>query len=184
MAEQQWTFVRYELTESRRECDACGTNIKHLYHIANGEQRMVVGSECVNQWTAPDQRGDARAAERRANRAAAQWREKRPAPRDGETRAEYINRRVEEMGNAFAASKAYNAILAKHRAPNLTFVARDMLRRQGKGPNLWRATREEQDRWHEEHVKPLSRNLMQQLVDQYNANPYDFARPLWDVRKI
>lgn len=111
----KWYLAAYYLLDGGCDtCQACGHEIKHVFVIRNHNgAAMNVGSECVNSWLAPDERNKAELIERRTNRAAAQWRKKDPQPRDGETRTDYINRRVAEMDNAMKAAKVWAGSFAR-----------------------------------------------------------------------
>lgn len=99
-----WTFIG--VTEGRSSCEECGHPIRWLFTIRNSEGvTKQVGSECVVHLLA-ERAWDAASLNRRLNRAKAQWKQQKPAAKDGETRTEYIARRLTEMSNALAAHKA------------------------------------------------------------------------------
>lgn len=126
----RWYLAAYYLRDGGCDtCQACGHEIKHVFVIRNHNGAMMnVGSECVNSWLAPDERNKAELIERRTNRASAQWRKKDPKPRDGETRTDYINRRVAEMDNAMKAAKAWGGMFAR---TSLYELARRSLAQKG-----------------------------------------------------
>src|SRR5262245_29615370 len=96
-------LVDVYLCDDFTTCQACGHDIKWRYVIQNGDRQMTVGSECAITLLGPD----AANLDRRAKRAAAQWRKQEPAPLAGEAREQYIARRMVEMTNARRAHNAY-----------------------------------------------------------------------------
>lgn len=166
-------FLQDEFTH----CDACGHDIKWRYVILNGDRRMTVGSECVNALLGPV----AEHLDRRAKRAAAQWRKQEPAPRPNETRERYINRRMVEMTNARRAYNAYAAFWATGKLDSYARKVNDRARR------LFNTGLDMRDSFYD---RPFSRTtirdrVISRLERRYNANRYDFdGRKPWDVVKI
>jgi hypothetical protein len=90
----------------RTSCESCGHDIANLYHLrAPTGETMIVGSECVKSLAESVDIDFDIKIERRLNRAARQWRDNNPPRKTDETREQYINRRLSEMGNAWAGFK-------------------------------------------------------------------------------
>lgn len=170
-----WRLVSFEQRERPTgTCDLCGHDIAQIFYIQSDDVRRAVGCECINTFLTPDDRNRADLLKRRANRAAKQWREKNPAPRDGETRPQYIDRRMREMDNAMRAYKASLKLdVNKFRMAALRDI-KDQF--EGVSYAEWCRVASETER----NVLDL---MYGRLEQQYNANRYDFNRPIWDVRK-
>lgn len=169
----------YQLSKPEATCDNCGHDIAQLFHIHEVDtgRKMTVGSECVSFLLAGQDFASAELMKRRMNRAAAQWRKQQPMPNSGETRTDYINRRVAEMGNALKAHHVWTAEYATLFQARGTFggwsTTYDM-KVQARGKRLGIYIERADIKWR--HLHRIARKL--------NANPFDFTRPTWDVRKI
>jgi len=177
-------IVGFQHIEGREgdTCEHCGHDIKQVYTIqAEDGTRMRVGCECVVTLTARTAAcTEAMVIDRRFKRACAQWRSNKPLRRDGETRGQYIERRMAEMANAKAAAQAWTAESVRYFANKRlmygwadSFAQRveRRLRQTGayRNVDVARAI-------YERHVERIAR--------RYGANPFDFMRPMWDVAKI
>lgn len=191
-----FTVVGYQEVEHLRACDNCGHEIKRLYTIKGAGQRHVVGSECVIILCG---RAAVDRTERRAKRAATQFRKNTPPARPGETKADYVNRRVREMANAMTA---YKAFLSFERGA----FEHQSFKLARRAARIWKLPHEVNDRfrwvacrcqdW--EHNGVLLPNLcnrhlrlhqlrahyMRRIARKYGANVYDFDRPAWEVAKV
>lgn len=165
------------LNDDFTTCDACGHEIKWRYVIQNGERRMTVGSECAISLLGPSVAN----MDKRAKRAAAQWRKQEPASFQGETRERYIDRRLVEMANA---RTAYNAYMKFWAGGSLDSRARKI---NGRARRMFNTGLDMRDSFYD---KPFSRNeirarFIAKLERRYHANRYDFDnRKPWDIVKI
>lgn len=180
--------VDFQLIEGLRSCENCGHEIKQLYTVQDESgKRLTVGSECVVHLCGRIHAN----LERRAKRASSQWRKQNPKPLKDETRVEYINRRVAEMGRAMAAYNAWT-VFYKHDFVRMA----DKLKRRG-----FKLCGIPFTEWHgfiscacPEYVKwgrcrhflfhDLVRHFVKRIGRKMQANPYDFHRPVWEVRKL
>lgn len=198
-------------------CQHCGHGIKNVFYIRNVETgaTMEVGSECVKHFvTLPDEVFSAKRREARVKRAIRQWNANKELRKPGETREEFINRRVREMANALAAFSAMNAWFGRKHSVSwgIHQAAKQWLRDNGYYDLEGRRTSED----HHEHDKDHNgehpefdyikcsvcaqqkalyaaqrRNfqmareaVLQEFADQHGANVFDFNRLVWEVRKI
>lgn len=158
-------------------CQACGHDIKWRYIVQNGASRMTIGSECAITLLGPE----AANLNRRAKRAAAQWRKQEPKPLDSETREQYIARRMAEMTNA---RRAYNAALAFWSRHDLYRYARKV---NNRACRMFRVRPTDEYRIADQ---PFDRmdirdRVISRIERRYHANRYDFdCRRPWDVAKI
>ncbi len=180
-----------QLEKPTGTCDNCGHGIAQLFFIRDdeSEKQMTVGSECVNHLLSGQETTSADLLRRRMQRAATQWRNHEPPARYGESRADYINRRAREMGNALRAYKAW-AALPRTRT-NLLAIEKRIFRMNNiivpssindESYYIYRAL-------HEMVLNVISKRqsdrVFRQIERKYNANRYDFInRSVWDVRKI
>lgn len=204
-----WTCVSVEHNEAGDGCENCGAGIKNIFVArSNTGATLRVGSECIQTLVS----GSSSAKEivvidvltKRLNRAISQWRKQLPSALPNETREQYINRRVAEMGNAW---KAYRALCA---LPRETFgyswkrdekdkrIVERYLRMNGVNDPKFRKsfsdcyTREEKDAyWIDKEIQErystlrieLSRDLQEKrherltsaFARKYGANPFDFT---------
>lgn len=111
-----WKFVG--VIEERGSCEMCGHEIRWAYIVTSSDGAMrKVGSDCIWHFVTGDERTKAERAVKRYERAKREWntwqkfvngdlatrrelRGKAPRAKHGETRSEYIERRVKEMANA------------------------------------------------------------------------------------
>lgn len=121
------TLERVYLNEAPTPCESCGHDIKWNYvvRLENGA-RQTVGSECVKPLCG--ETADAQRLSKRVRAAERQWKAGSPAPREGESRAEYVNRRLEEMANARHGWDEYRRVL---RGGLLHLFAESDLQRRG-----------------------------------------------------
>ena len=185
--EVKWRFTGVE--QRRTSCELCGHDIAHVYYARSNTGAVIgVGCDCINTLLDPDERGKVELFTRRMNRAAAQWSKKLPAPKDGETRDQYIVRRVTEMGNARAASNAYAAIGhqgftdARLTARNEHKAELDDLR--SKITSNYSAESNAYMQRISEIENAAIDKLHAQVEAKYKANRFDFNRQAWEVRKI
>ena len=182
------TIIKWRFSlcvEGNDSCQLCGHGIKRLFYVVSNTGEMkIVGSECVESLLGGDYRSEIDLANKCANRAAKQWKDKTPAIREGETRTEYINRRVKEMSNA---RKAYNAFIAKAREIE---AARVRLSKEFDAElrDLW-SMRPATDKEYEALVYKIRRDAAESVLAEiegaFSANRFDFVgRAVWDVRKI
>lgn len=173
-------------------CENCGHAIAQLFTIQDDETKrvMTVGCECVVHFLSGDAEMTADLLRRRMQRAATQWRKREPAPKYGETRADYINRRVAEMANALTAYKAYAVAKNPDYIRRSDRFVRSFMKRNGveKPTDIYSA---EYDRYRwlfsalsSYYQNRKFRSFQDRIAKKHNANPYDFRRPIWDVRKI
>ena len=91
-----------------RSCESCGHDICWCYVVKLDDGgTMTLGSDCVASLLDPTA---GQLLKKYANAAAREWLKKVPAPRDGESRAEYINRRIAEKTNARRAWQHWKAL--------------------------------------------------------------------------
>jgi hypothetical protein len=174
---------------------------------------MVVGSECFKHLLAPNEVVNAEKARKRMERAKRQYRENKPQRKENETKSEYISRRLCEMQNAMIAYKGYAAAfvkislyeMARRRlmeslpSPRETRFERifrhqtsytldimntehghsgsihscETCKRIAELNAAWEKLRQEEERL-----------IMREFEVKYQANLFDFYRPIWEVRKI
>lgn len=176
-----WKLVGY-IAEGCDSCGMCGHDIRRVFIIASNTGVVKhVGSECVNHMLNADQRQRVELLDRRTTRAASQWRKKLPAPLDGETRDQYIARRVDEMDHAQAAFKATIAI-DFHKYANDQLKAKEAsLPPYGERfTKQWATAAEARKQVQIAAYDELHRGIEQ----KYKANRFDYNRPIWEVRKI
>jgi len=183
----EYRLVNYHLASTNESghmpsCDHCGHDIKHCFVIRDSSgATLTVGSECVNHFLHGEQQYTADVMKKRVTRAGRQWRDsqngkKAPACQDGETREAYIERRVAEMSNAFTAFTAWS---------------RWNKRQQGAYWYCKKVWSRFNRRWQSNialsiedgFYKPYHHQV-NRIARRYNANPFDFTRSVWDVRKI
>ena len=179
----QWHLTGYHYLETGVDsCQLCGHPIKQLYYVATADgHHKTVGSECVRGLLADDTRYTVGLIEKRAKRAARQWKDAKPAPKDGESKGDYVNRRVAEMANALSAyrvygkrareiDKAYKALCKQHADESRAlFLAGDVEAQSAVYTRLW----------HE-----ASELIFAEIEASCGANRFDFHRAVWEVRKI
>lgn len=166
-------------------CQNCGCMINWRYVITSQDGSMTVGSECARTLCGP---AIADAMKRRAQRASRQWHDQKPAPRTGESRDVYIERRLAEMGNALAAHKAW---ILFERAGNGSNWLRHMYALNGRARHLFRIPPAVFNgiRFapgpHEPFPYPRVKDHMLAVFERrFNASRWDFDRASWDVVKI
>lgn len=181
-----------QLEKPTASCESCGHAIAQCFYISdeNGKQ-MVVGSECVNTHLSPSDQS-AKKQQQRLSRAAAQWRKQKPEPKDGETRTQYINRRVEEMSNAMGAYRAWAVLFTRGR----TFYTVGIERLKAQGiidPRVYSFISAPD--WAIEQRRALACEYDRMVQDEYKqfvtefecahkANVYDFNQPSYKVAKV
>jgi hypothetical protein len=165
-------------------CDHCGHDIRNVFVIEDENRRiMKVGSDCVMMLTArTEASADVNRYQNRLERAVRQWREAKkrrdfPQPMVDETREQYINRRVGEMANALKAGKAWTAHYNAKFQPkghignwSWTWDMRVEQRAKRLGIKIERHT--------------VIQRHIQRHAKKWQANPFDFKRPIWDLVKI
>lgn len=163
-------------------CEHCGHDIKHCYVIKDvSGVTKTVGSECVRHFLSGEQQYTADVMKKRVSRAGRQWRDanngkKAPAILDGETRKKYIERRVIEMSNAYTAFMMWSRFCNKHQsAYNYSRKVWNRFNRMFSDSTI--ATN--RDNFYTPYYRAVSR-----IARKYNANSYDFTRPVWDIKKI
>lgn len=160
-------------------CDNCGHDIRNIFTISDEQNRhMRVGSECVLLLTAnTDAQIEAAKITKRMERASRQWRENKPVRLDGETREQYINRRISEMANAMIAHKYFQAEHAKLFTP-----------RGYNGYWSWTHDMKVAERGQKMGLKiertAVIKRHSDRIAMRFRANPFDFRKPTWDVAKI
>lgn len=213
-----WYFAG--VTTEPTSCDHCGQAIKNRYHLYNGlGGTMIVGSDCFQHFLNDGESDKATQAVKRMNRAASQWRKQTPKSRDGETREQYISRRVAEMGNAQKAHTAWCGkwgqgsfywTVDKQVKAQLPYFPQGMEAwtfRHWKGDGIkqaWNvnglhegtsthdcwlcqqqaAVKKAYGEWQHTLHQAIAETITSEFETQYNANRYDFNRPVWEVRKI
>lgn len=185
-----WTLKNFYSDKVGTSCESCGHYIKEVFVIQSGETVLKVGSDCVNQFLSQDAIATVELITRRMKRAATQYRKNEPAAKSGESRDEYINRRVAEMGNARAAfNHIHKMVGTKSKINENGIINRFMC--------MYMPTFVKPEGYHEKFVyleqwreiqgwlgaKRYARN-MDRIGKMFNANRYDFDRPVWEVRKI
>lgn len=154
-------------------CQICGTDIRWVWEL-RGEGTLCVGSECAKALLGgADHAEPSDVMERRAKRAARQWRAQNPPPRAGEDRAAYVARRIEEMGNAWAAHLAYEAL------PPLRVHAQRVNTRAKRVFGIW-----DRDRYAPFGGAALEEKRLARIERVFRSNRFDFIRPRLDVKKI
>lgn len=180
-----WRLVYYN-PNGRNSCGLCGHDIKREFHVMSSTgERRIVGSECINTLLSPDERPKVALFKRRVSRAERQWREKLPLARDGESREQYISRRVTEMANA---RRAFNASL--NRTTEVT-ARRERMFAENKQriQELWDQRRATGSREYDELLQSIYRDaenpILSEIEATYTANRFDFAhKAAWKVRAI
>lgn len=193
-------------------CEHCGTGIVHGFIIQDefGTQ-MRVGSQCMQHFVTEDSSSSYAASklDRRVKRAGNQWRSQKPPRIEGETRKQYINRRVKEMGNAISAAKAFQR---KYKGSDFYFAADQVLKgwlgfdyiqesRKWQHRNIDGILNEDYGHKNEypcpgcrrkdelsqtiQQLKQEARDtLYRQFEQEYQANRFDFLKPIWDLKKV
>lgn len=194
-------------------CEHCGHDIAHVYtirHIQTGVT-LRVGSECVLQLLDLNERPVFEREQARRKRAASQWRTQKPAAHEGETREQYIERRVCEMSNALAAFKAWSGLFG--RGVTLYSLAIKSLQESGvEDPSIYGRqphytypdSREIVNPGHEgyshncplcqqqeglkkayvEMVREEQEAVVRRFEEKHQANRFDFNRAVWNVKKL
>lgn len=201
-----WTIVSNMHNDAGDTCEHCGHAIKETYWIKDPETgiTMKVGSDCVIQLVqSPDVIKSVQRQTARYKRATRQWKAQKPPAKPDETREQYINRRVLEMGNALTAFR---------HSPELQYtklrkVAAERLAERGivyplsephylvegvcmEGheksyvvcPRCNEIERKQKSYWQAE-CDELEK-LRNEFDAKYQANRFDWNRAIWDVRKI
>lgn len=193
--EGKFRFLRVEqLATVSSHCENCGHAIAQCYFIEHIDtaQQMRVGCECVVLLLLPGQKISFDLARRRLNRAEAQWTRQVPAPRAGETRDQYINRRIREAGNALDAHKEWTATLAND---TLESMAEQALKKQryqnplhycfGKPPS--EETRQQRKgliaAW-DALLDIECKAVIRRFEEKWCASHFDFSRPTWEVKNL
>lgn len=206
--EKSYRFLyAVQLERPTATCQNCGHGIAQCFYIQHKETKLtiVVGCECVGHLLTDDHVQSVERNRTRLTRAAAQWRKQLPPALPNETRTEYINRRLKEMDNASKAHKDWVAackrefIYTDTSAPlpiTLSGINREMVREFGENPlrfqhfhdfrwERWVFDQRQavMDWWREETDRRLKCN-QQVFAAEHGANPFDFTKASWDVRKV
>jgi hypothetical protein len=178
-------YAAEKLNGALPSCDHCGHDIRNVFVIEDESGRiMKVGSDCVMMLIGrTETAADVNRYQKRLERAARQWRDAKkrrdfPQPLAGETREQYINRRVSEMTNALKAGKAWTAYYNAKFQPkghiglgwSVTWDMRVEKRAKRLGIKIERHT--------------VIQRHVQRHAKKWQANPFDFKRPIWDLVKI
>lgn len=103
-------------------CEHCGREIKNRYTIlfTDGENKyeMVVGESCAK--TLMGEKFSDSPLQARRKKAEAEWKKQTPKPRSGETKDQYITRRITEKGNAYTAWLKWRKFNARGQAIKAT----------------------------------------------------------------
>lgn len=197
-AVSSWKIVASYYTEDGDSCEHCGHAIKEVFVITNGTVTMNVGSDCVVNLVSPLERSASELITKRMSRAASQFRKNEPAAKQGETRTEYINRRVAEMANAFKAYNVWVTYSVKQRTNPKRWqfsgkVATRFLCSIGiVEPKVSTAEYEESLRysflWHEivtAYDKKASKRLFAKIDKLCGSNSYDYVNhSITKIRKL
>ena len=179
-----WKFVRHY--ESFHTCENCGHDIKQCFVIeADNGAQMIVGSDCVESFLSADNRDAFKTYETRRKRAESQWRKNVPEKKENETRAEYVARRIEEMGNARKAYKVWAAI-SDRRSRNFQSVAKlALLRLEQKGITS-PEKRYGEDWWKwSEIVRQEENAIFDELISiPQKANRHDYMNSWYKVIRL
>lgn len=165
-------------------CDHCGHDIRNIFVIEDKSgKQMKVGSDCVIQLTARTQaHTDSVRWQARIERAAAQWRDAKkklhyPQPLSGETREQYINRRINEMSRALDAGKAWSMHYSQK------FQSKGHI-----GGWSWTWDMKVEQRAARMGVKiertQIIRRHLERYAKKFNANIFDMQRPIWELVKV
>lgn len=154
-------------------CQICGTGIRWVWEL-RGEGVLCVGSECAKALLGgADHAEPGDVMERRAKRAARQWRAQNPPPRAGEGKAAYVARRIEEMGNAWAAHLAYEALPPLHvHALRVNMRAKRLF-------GIW-----DRDRYIPFGAHALDERRLTRIERTFRAERSDFLRSRREAKKI
>jgi hypothetical protein len=177
-----YKLIRATVHEGTRRlpfCDHCGHSIRVLCEIEHAEtgQRMTVGTDCVRSFVSPPQAETAERVAKRYQRAARQWRSKMPLPLEGETREQYIARRVSEMGNALPAGREWMHWAAKS-VPDRCFRINARARR-------WFGLGYQHNPYYWPFDYPVINSRKHQRIERkYGANRFDYTRPMWELKLI
>lgn len=157
------------LSATGTSCASCGHAIRWLYTVRlDTEVEMVVGSDCAMALLSKEEADQLR---KRARAAAAQWRKKEPGPLPGESREDYINRRIAEMSHAFKAWQVYVALLTEQGGGMRTIVMRIL--------------KEHHIPLTEENIRGGISDYYRVIEQRYGANRFDFAgKTAYRVRRI
>lgn len=92
----------YLASGNHKACQHCGkTGIKQVVVLSDDEGNTIeVGSVCAIELCIDDNREAVMMWKKRADRAAREWKNERRDPVDGETKEQYVARRIIQMGNA------------------------------------------------------------------------------------
>lgn len=176
-----WKFVSHY--EGAHTCENCGHDIKQCFVIeSDAGAQMVVGSDCVESFLAPEHQPTFKTYERRRKRAESQWRKNIPEKREGETRSEYVARRISEMGNAKKAYKAWAEISNNRRLGKETVASIALRRLEERGEtapaqrygDAWWA-------WSEKVRREENAILDEKISIPLNANRHDYMTSWYKV---
>jgi len=170
-------LVDIYLSDDFTSCENCGHPIKWRYVVAEGRARKTIGSECAVALLGPV----AANMDRRAKRAAAQWRKQEPAPLAGEMREQYIGRRLVEMANAQRAHRAYAMHWVRYHS-FLSYASKVNARAK----RLYRLPYQANECQYDTPFKrsAIEEKMMRKFERRYRANRYDFMQPSWNIIKI
>jgi len=108
-------------------CQSCGHPIKQLFTVKTDKGGvMVVGIDCAEMMLGKVQLKEQQIT-KRFNAATREWQKKTPKPLEGETKSQYINRRIAEKGNAYTAWQGYQRIVHQHNSQGLLHLAAESI---------------------------------------------------------
>lgn len=195
-------LIRVQFSKGRHSCQSCGhTPINNLYFIRTDQgTELIVGTECAEKLLGYS---SATVLARYVNAAKREWKAQKPAPRENETREDYLTRRVAEKLNARKAWQAWKEIERGYYCGWSGFraVARRRLAERGihqpehyaHTPFCWGHTESyitcpacqpgiEADKAYEQALKDESAQMVREVEAQYQANAWDFVGvPGWKL---
>lgn len=189
-------LIRVQFSKGRHSCQSCGhTPINNLFFIrTDAGAELMVGTECAEKLLRLDD------AKRYIAAAKREWKQQKPQPRDGESREDYLTRRVFEKLHARAAWQAWRVIEKSYWGGSYA-LARQRLNQRGiYAPQTaghmaffdghtevyvtcpkcqWKL---EADKAWNEALKAEERQIIHEVEQQYQANAWDFVGvPGWRI---
>lgn len=194
----RWQYKDFYYNEHGDSCQHCGKGISNVFIIADESgSTMTVGSECVKLLTEGSlTTRETGLAEKRAKRAARQWLDfhkgnSAPKKLANETREQYINRRVAEMGRVGAAYRTRVALenkrAIKYRGkghPSIIAASRLMKRWGIEYPGFGNPGYGAHEQLRGALAGEFNKRWQERVAKRLNCNAFDLFKAAWDVAKI
>ncbi len=193
-------LIRVQFSKGRHSCESCGhTPINNLYFVQlDTGKEIIVGAECAEKLLGYS---SSVLLTRYINAAKREWKQQKPAPKEGETREDYLTRRVAEKLNARKAWQAWKEIERSGGWGGCRTIARQRLYARGvyepgpagHSPGVGGHTEHyvtcpkcqwkiEADKAFEQALKDEGSQIIREIERQYQANAWDFVGvPGWKL---